>query len=372
MKIGFTIKSLEGEGGGAERVLASCANALVAAGHDVAIMTFDRPDFDTFYQLDERVERIGLGRNANLSSLRPRDMWPVMKAIRHHFGSGTDVVVSFMHSTYVPAALALVGTGVPLILSEHAAAAHFVDRPAQQAMLRMAQRLAFAKTVVSDTILAEHPPRWRKNVVVVPNPVDIAGFAAAHDQTPEKLIVCVGLLREEKGQAHLVQAFDMIAGKHPDWRLRFVGDGALRPQIELLINKASHGDRIAMAGMVQDVAGEYARAAFAVVPSRYESLSLVAVEAMASQRPVIGFADCVGPAKLIEDGVNGMLVDPGEDRIASLAAAMDQMITNDAARRAMGTAAPATVQGYAADAVFAKWERLLQAAANNTALKDIG
>ena len=364
MRLLFAIKGLVVAGGGAERVFVDVANALAARGHEVHVVTFDKPGQQLFYDLDPAipVHLLGVG---DPGVPTPRGAMPaIMRGVRRLARElKPDAAVAFMHSTYVPVALGLLGTGTPMILSEHTAGTHFDERPLQQALVRMVQKLSYAKTVVSEVIRNEHPPRWRQNVVVVPNPVDLAAYHSGQSASSEKLAVCVGGLRVEKGQDVLVKAFDRIAGDHPEWRLRLVGDGVTRPQIEALVAKAEHGQRIELAGVRRDMPAEYARAAFAVVPSRSESLALVAVEAMASGRPVIGFADCAGPAKLIADGENGLLVDPGADRVAALAEALDRMIRDPAKRVAMGQRAPATVGEFSAEAVVGQWEALFEAAA---------
>lgn len=367
MRLLFAIKGLVVAGGGAERVFADVANALAQRGHEVHIATFDKPGQALFYDLDPAipVHLLGAGDPGvpTPRSNLPKIMFGIRKLARE---LKPDAAVAFMHSTYVPVAFGLMGTGIPLVLSEHTSAAHFNERPLQRALVRLVQKRSFAKTVVSDVIRDEHPPHWRNNIAVLPNPVDMDAFRRAQTIEPEKLILCVGGLRVEKGQDVLIEAFDRIAGDHPDWRLRLVGDGVTRSEIEQRVARSIHGDRIEIAGVQKDVAREYARAAIAVVPSRYESLALVAVEAMASGRPVIGFADCAGPAKLIEDGVNGLLVDQKEDRAGALAEAMDRMIRDAKLRQSMGSRAPETVIEYSADAVLAQWENLLAAAAHRS------
>ncbi len=367
MRLLFAIKGLVVAGGGAERVFVDVANALARRGHEVHVATFDKPGQALFYDLDPAipVHLLGAGDPGvpTPRSNLPKIMFGIRKLARD---LKPDAAVAFMHSTYVPVAFGLTGTGVPLVLSEHTSAAHFNERPLQRALVRLVQKRSYAKTVVSDVIRDEHPPHWRNNIAVLPNPVDMDAFRRAQTIEPEKLILCVGGLRVEKGQDVLIEAFDRIAGDHPDWRLRLVGDGVTRPQIEQQVAQSIHGDRIEIAGVQKDVEGEYARAAIAVVPSRYESLALVAVEAMASGRPVIGFADCAGPAKLIEDGINGLLVDPREDRAGALAEAMDRMIRDAKLRQSMGSRAPETVIEYSADAVLAQWENLLAAAAHGS------
>ncbi|MXP47947.1 glycosyltransferase [Altererythrobacter luteolus] len=362
MKIAFCIKSLEGNGGGAERVLTAIMSALAKLGHDVTVFTFDRAGFETFYELDHRVLRVGLSRSASLTAMTPNDFVYTLRAFRRHIAGQFDVAVGFMHSTYVPLSLALIGSRTSVISSEHTTASHFKDRRLESILAMLAQKLSFAKTVVSTAVRDEHNASGQKNLVVLPNPVDIERYAPAKDIAPEKVILCVGGFRTEKNQSMLVAAFERIAARLPDWRLRLVGDGPTWATIKEQVEKSNFVDRIEMPGALRNVPAEYSRAALVVIPSHYESLSMVAVEAMASGRPVLAFSDCAGPSALIESGKNGVLVAPGDDREASLAKAIERILNDPEARAQIASNAPAMVSDYSIERIAVQWEALLKSA----------
>ena len=373
MRLLFAIKGLVIAGGGAERVFVEVVNALAANGHEVHVATFDYAGQQLFYDLDPAIPVYLLGAGEPGISTPRSNMPKIMHGIRKLANDiKPDAAIAFMHSTYVPVAFGLLGTGIPMILSEHTAGAHFNDRPVERALTRLVQRLSYAKTVVSEVIRNEHPAKYHGNLVVMPNPVAMEAFETAQTAQPEKLILCVGGLRVEKGQDELIAAFERIAPEHPDWKLRFVGDGVTRPQIEAQITASEYANRIELPGVLRDVPAEYAKAAFVVVPSRYESLSMVAIEAMASCRAVIGFADCAGPSALITDEHNGLLVDPGTDRVGALARALGRLIRNPAECAKMGRNAPATIAQYSADMVVGQWEALLSAAAEGAPVPSVG
>lgn len=369
MRLLFAIKGLVIAGGGAERVFVEVANALARRGHEVHVATFDKPGQELFYDLDPAIPVHLLGAG-DPGVPTPRSNMPkIMLGIRKLAQEvRPDVAIAFMHSTYVPVAFGLMGTGIPLILSEHTAAAHFAGKPLQRALVRFVQKRSYAKTVVSEVICDEHPPEWRGNVVIVPNPVDLSIFARAHAVEPEKLILCVGGLRVEKRQDMLISAFERVADDRAEWRLRLVGDGVTRPQIEAQVAASRHGGRIEIAGIRKDVASEYARAAIVAMPSAYEALPMAAIEAMASTRPVIGFTDCAGARALIDNGINGLLVEPGSDPVAALATALASLMDDDGHRRTMGGNGTQRVARFGLAQVTDQWETLLSAAAANRSL----
>ena len=363
MRILFAIKGLVIAGGGAERVFVDVVNELSQRGHIIDVVTFDQAGQDLFYDIAPNVAVHLLGAGDPGVSTPRGNMPKIMRGVRSLARTlKPDAAVAFMHSTYVPVAFGLMGTGVPVILSEHTAGAHFVGRGFEKALTRLVQKFSFAKTVVSPIIRDEHGQAFQENLVVMPNPVDLDAFKRAHSTHPEKRILCVGGLRTEKDQATLISAFEQIAEHYPEWALRLAGEGVTRPALEAQIAQSPFACRIELPGIIRDVASEYANAAIVAMPSRYEALPMVAIEGMASGRPVIGFSDCAGAAALIESGRNGLLIPAEPDRVASLADALQRLIANETERRQLAASAPATIAQYSLHAVVSRWESLLEAA----------
>ena len=363
MKIGFTIKSLEGRGGGAERVLASVASGLAQRGHDVTVLTFDRPGFDTFYPLAEDIRRIGLGLDANLASIAPKDFLAAARGMRKQFSGKCDVLVAFMHSAYVPAALALIDGKTPLVLSEHASPQFFQDRKMQRRLAALATRRAYAKTVVSDALL-DDPPTQGGKTVAIENPLPEANSGGVRPFDPEaRTILAAGIFRPEKGFDVLLRAFDRVAQRHPDWRLQIAGDGPLRTELETLLQTLPSRTQIELAGFQSDLSDWYAGASFVTVPSRNESQSLVTAEALTAARGVVAFADCVGPAEMLRSGHNGLLVDPGNDRVEALSQGLDTLMADPVLLGELAANARGSLSGASLDQVLDRWEILLNAAA---------
>ena len=93
--------------------------------------------------------------------------------------------------------------------------------------------------------------------------------------------------------------------------------------------------------------------------SRWEGFGLVLLEAMSHGLPVVSF-DCPrGPGEIITPGRDGTLVPP-ED-VPALTAALEELVTDPALRRAYGAAALETARAYDREAVAAQWEELLSA-----------
>jgi glycosyltransferase involved in cell wall biosynthesis len=274
-----------------------------------------------------------------------------------------DVAVGFMHSAYIPLGVALAGTGIPAVASEHIVYGHYDDRRIERALLHIIPRFLHSITAISEEMRHGFPPSIRRKMTIVPNPVAVAAAARADlGGGAEKIVLTVGRLEDQKDHRTLIAAFGQVAARFPDWRLRILGEGVLRPALEAQVAALGLGDRVALPGATADIGAQYAGAQLFAMSSTYESFGLATAEAMAHGLPAIGFADCPGTNELIVDGVNGLLVQ-GADRPAALAEGLARLMGSEEERRRIGAAGPASIAAFAPERVVGRWESLLAAAA---------
>lgn len=365
MRIVFILAALDA--GGAERIIDLVSRAALAQGWDVTIVTFDRPTDPVFHQYDARVRlrRLALPVAAKGPSrivLMMRRIWALRKLLRKE---RFDVAVSFLTKVNVLALLARIGTGTPMIVSERnnplRQRSHFVwklllDRlyPTATAIVMLTER---------SKICLPHAQRVR--ALVIPNPM-LAPRAAPRIVSPPTL-VAVGRLTEQKGFDMLLNAFAEIADEVPNWRLKIFGEGPDRAALERQIERLGLGSRAFLPG-ASATPGDWVAAADAfVLSSRYEGFANVLAEAMGSGLPVAAFDCDFGPADMITDNVDGLLVPP-EDT-AALAAALRRLMTDAALRQRLGAAAVAGAVRFDARQVNKSWIDLI---AKCAATKDDG
>lgn len=367
MKLLFAIKTLTATGG-AERVFCTIAGELSRRGHHVAVVTFDHPGTPSFYPLDSGIQRLDLGvgdagRRARVTETlrRVAALRGVAKSVR------PQVAVGFMHSMFVPLALALVGLDISVVGSEHIVPEHYRSRPLELALFLLSSPLLNKVTVLSETIRDRYPGSIRQRMVVMPNPVSPAfGLARLASNKPRYRLLTVGRLDSQKDQATLINAFALLAAKWPQWDLKIIGEGPLRAELSAQIEALNLANQVTLPGITRDIAEEYRGADIFVLPSRYEALGLVTAEAMSYGLPVVGFADCPGTNELIEDGSSGMLVAQGDDRAESLARALESLFADAVLRLRMGEAGARAVTRMASvSSVCDRWENLLAAVGNS-------
>jgi glycosyltransferase involved in cell wall biosynthesis len=150
----------------------------------------------------------------------------------------------------------------------------------------------------------------------------------------------VGRFTSQKGQLDFVEAARHVAAGAARARFMLVGDGELRRPIESAIEAAGLGDRFVLIGSRADVSDVLPAFDVLVLPSLWEGLPYVLLEGLRAGRAVVA-TRTGGMADALRDGVNGLLVPPGDP--AALAAAMLKLLENDTLRSMMGEHARETV-----------------------------
>ena len=196
------------------------------------------------------------------------------------------------------------------------------------------------------------PPTW-----LLPNTV--RAIEPPRADLGARRIFAAGRYTPQKGYDFLLHAWAPVARKHPDWELKICGNGQSKSRLLARIEEEGIGAQTELAGPTDDVPGEMARASIYALSSRFEGFPLVLVEAMSKGMACVAFDCPTGPADIIDDHRNGLLV-PAKD-VEGLSAALLEMIEDEELRRRCGDAALETSRDYTMAAIGPRWEEMLQA-----------
>ncbi|MEU6761217.1 glycosyltransferase [Streptomyces sp. NPDC046853] len=351
--------------GGVARVVTDLVTSQLSAGMRVEVACPDRGG------LPDAVRGTGLGVRRWAAARSPGPGLPdeVRRLARIIDGLRPDVVHAHSAKAGLAARLALRGR-VPTVFQPHAWSFEAVGGVTARLALRWERYGARWATHVICVSEAERRTGQRAGIdapwSVIPNGVDVERFrpvAARAARTalglPEQgpLVVCVGRLCRQKGQDVLLRAWAGVAERMPLARLVLVGDG---PDAAGLRDRAP--DSVLFAGDVRDASPWYRAADLVVLPSRWEGMALVPLEAMACARPVV-VTDVDGareslPPELVPHGLV-----PAEDPRA-LARAVLGLLGDPPLRESLGRAAHRHVLNthdvrHTADAVAAVYRELL-------------
>ncbi|WP_243028295.1 glycosyltransferase [Thermus albus] len=242
---------------------------------------------------------------------------------------------------------------LPSVLSQRARAwIHTVHTLAEKEVDfvgKWVHRLAFRLGVVPVAIAQEVAQSLErvygmKNVPLIPNGIPVSEYALGEKarrawrkqegfEETEVLIVSVARLSPQKDPFTLLQAFSFVVWQHPKLCLLVVGDGPLRSELEEMAKRLGLADRVRFLGVRTDVPEVLAGADVFVLSSRYEGNPLSVMEAMAAGKPVVATA-VGGVPELVEDGVSGILVPPGD--VEALARAIARLVEDVGLRLRLG------------------------------------
>lgn len=200
----------------------------------------------------------------------------------------------------------------------------------------------------------------RVNSTVIYNGVDPEMFSPSESEPDEGVILSVGNLIPVKGHELLLQAFAAVQNRFPKVVLEVIGDGPERSHLQQQAEKSGIAGQVRFQGRQsrRQVADAMRRATVFALPSSYEGLGCVYLEAMSAGKPVIA---CRGQGieEVIQPGVNGCLVAAGD--LQELTNTLARILQQADLRRSMGQAARQTIlQGYTLGHQAARLFRLYQ------------
>ena len=178
------------------------------------------------------------------------------------------------------------------------------------------------------------------------------------DESLEKYILCVAYHNEKKGIDILIDAFARVRDAEPNLKLKLVGDGPLRKEMEERVHSLRLDDRVEFLGERgrADVVRLLYGCEIFVLPSRSEPFGIAMIEAMACKKPVVACA-VGGVPEVIQNGKNGILVCPNNP--PALAEALLGLLKNSELRQSIAQNGYNSVQAcFRSDTMGARYERM--------------
>jgi glycosyltransferase involved in cell wall biosynthesis len=345
--------------GGAARVMMNMANAWANAGHTVTLFSFETGAVPPSYPLDQRVGIVYLNLNRHSPTLAASlaNNLERMRKIRHSIlAARPDVVISFIDTANVRVVLSLLGSGVPVIVSERVHPRHEHIGSLWEVLRRIAYRLA-AGLVVQTEDIREHCRGWSRRIWVVPNPVFPLAATGSAPVLPRPAVLAVGRLYPQKAYGLLFEAFTRASAGHPEWTLCIAGRGEQQAALERQIQDLGMVGRICLLGQVEDVGGLLAQADVYALSSKYEGFPNALSEALAAGVACVA-TDCPsGPALLIHDMENGLLV-PNHDG-AGLAEALERLLSDAGLRQRLGAKAVEVSERFSLERIMGLWDAVV-------------
>jgi glycosyltransferase involved in cell wall biosynthesis len=345
-------------------------------GHRVrAVTTVGGPDY-----LDPGFPVTATRKDRPLLSRQPAAALSVLRA-----AAGADVI--YATGMYGRSALASALRRVPLVIKlvadpayERARRLGFFTGTLEEfqraphrggiRLLRLARRVTLARAsriITPSRYLAKTAGGWASpspHLDVIPNPAPPIDRSESRHALRQRLglrfptFVFAGRLVPQKNLSLAISALRAV----PEGSLVVIGDGPSRGEVERAVAEHGLGERVTVRGALPRAeAIDWLRAAdAAILPSDWENFPHAAVEALAAETPMIATA-VGGVPEIIESGVNGILVPPGDSE--ALGRALASIAADEAMLEALRDGARATAGRYSQEAVFGAIEAELERAA---------
>ena len=359
LKIAQMLES--GGPGGAETVLLQLSDELHARGHEIIPVRYrdgetwldgqlrDRAWEPEYFPLHRAIDWGAIGRLSAI--LESREV---------------DVVHSHEFTMAVYGAAAAKRLGIPHVITMHGS--QTVNSALRRRIaLRWAFRRSAAVVAVSNATeqdLKERLGRSANGVVTVPNGIPTRVGTPDGPRREfgivdgEVVLLAVGNLVERKGHIILLRALAQLTrdGCAVPWRLIIAGRGPEHDALTAFAREAGLADRVHLAGHRDDIPDLQAAASVLCMPSLWEGLPLAVLEGMHAGNCVVA-SRTSGIPEAITDGVNGVLVPPGD--IAALASGLRPVLEDQALRLRLGAAALETAKARFSVGVMAdRYEEL--------------
>lgn len=308
--------------GGAERVCVNLANEWASRGHEVNICVLNLKDDINTHLLDKRVKVAELG----VSRLRYA-AFPMARYIKKNkpkfmfvFGNEMAIIINKLKKLHLVNTKVIVRVlnNVNISLSKEDNVSPVVEQYLKSAQKQLADMdYVIAQCRDMRNMIIDKKLVTEDKISVVYNPVSKGLLQKVEDivasqkenSNAKTRITFIGRVDPQKQPLQLIECFNKIVGQVPEATLRIVGDGNLMEQTKELVEKYGIGKSVIFDGIRKDMENVYSQTDVVILSSQYEGMPNTLIEAIGCGIPVVSYDCPIGPAEIVEDGVNGFLVE---------------------------------------------------------------
>lgn len=299
-KLTFQINNM-GIAGGAERVVAIWSNYLVNNNYKISIATENGKD--AFYDLDTKVDMEELNYFSFIKFLPIIRLFIFYKFLKSREDNETIVFHKYIptHSIYIFRRLGLF-KNLNLVYFAHGGTSQFINFYKKHQTKKIFR--AYDKVIcLFEDLDLQSKLIEKDKIVIISNPVAI-NLKEISDINSKK-ILAVGRLAHQKGYDMLLDSWKIVNKELKDIELIIVGSGELEEDLKQQCENYKLNDSVTFISATKTIEEYYLKSAIFVIPSRFEGLPMVLLEALESGLPIISY-DIDGNRNLVRD--NGILI----------------------------------------------------------------
>ncbi len=346
--------------GGAERVMSVLSKPLADNFSEVEYVLWEGGD--PFYDIDPRVKIVSLPELSGKTGRR-KQMWTFRHLVRQEH---PDLILSFLTPYNMLVLLSTMGLRQKILVAERTDPKRLLS--GGRLMLWLRDLLYHrADGILTQTEYAKscYGGMLNAKTTVIYNPVSMmADYIGRALHTPkERVFVTAGRLEPVKDHELMIEAFGIFRQTHPGYRLIIYGEGPMHGRLNQIVADQGLCGAVVLAGRTDRLWENLVGAEAFLLTSIHEGMSNAMIEAMCLGLPVIS-TKVAGATDLIEDGVNGFLVDVKDK--AALIECMCQLADHLDLRQMLGSEATNVYGLLREDKISAQWIEYLKSKMNIT------
>ena len=335
-------------GGGAERFTVNMANYLsLMDDYKVFILTEKRRDSE--YSLNSKIHRLDFLKNKRYLS-------NISKIIHFTHENNIDILVGIDIEPNLLVCISSLFLNIKCVISERNAPKQVNISKLNRFLRFIFYRFANGYIFQTEGAKSYYSKKIQQRSIVIHNPVK--PDLPYKSNVGNKEIIAIGRLNIQKNYPVLFRAFAEVHKKHTDYILRIFGEGSEKEKLETLSKKLGIDCAVKFEGFSLDIHEKIKDSQIFVMTSNFEGMPNALIEAMAMGFPCIA-TDCPsgGPAELIRDGENGLLVPVGDE--FAIANRICELIDNPDLRESLSEKAVCIRKTHAISEIMEKWQQFL-------------
>lgn len=356
MKIVYFIRDIT-DCGGIQQTTCHGINSIIkkTKDYDISIVSLYHKNKDCFFELRQEVKQYALF-NSNVDTKKQYfEIRKRLKKVLQQIKPDIIVVQGVAFANYIPKEI---WRGCKTVVCEHG---HFyMGNKYGLHWFGKKKSLKYASAIITLTEFdaLNYKKNNTKKIIIqrIYNPcVFQKNYHSEYDINSRTIVSC-GTLDKIKRFDHAILAAEKVFAKYPNWRWYIYGDGFQRKELERMILERKLEKNVFFKGYENDKNIIYGDKSFMVLTSSFEGFGMVLIEAMQYHLPLISYDINYGPKEIVENNVNGYLVDSGD--VNALSLNIEKMIENQEQRMMMSRKAYESLDKFNNEKITEQWIKL--------------
>lgn len=347
------------QNGGIGRVTAMLANEMAKYDdYRITALCYCDPKLPNIYDISPRINQQFYLQTYS-SMAKQIFTGGVMRLRRYLRTNKVDVLIACGALFYPISVLACKGINTKCICWEHSDPEGNNDHRGQYWARRFGIKRSDLNVVLTKRALNVFKEKYgAENTVQIYNPVDEAVFKLAGEYNKEsKKIISVGRLSYQKNFELAINIATRILPGHPEWTWDVYGKGENHDKLQRLIEENGITKQFHLCGQVTDLYERYVNYSIMVMTSRYEGFPMSLLEGLGNGLPLVSFDIPTGPSEIIEDGVNGYLIDPFD--VDCIVQRLEEMMADESLLIRMSNAGKQKAYAFSQKEITSSWNKVL-------------